>query len=146
MDAAVKLVLAGDVQLLPEGRAKVASQSHGVTTYRIVNGVCDCKDFAQAPSHWWKHRIAAGIAKRAEARMQQLEAGDHMPASAPLATHGIDPRHIVMIQGKPFVKCAGLLELAHTRGLQELRVTWTFNDAQLSLAQAVAILSLWHVY
>jgi hypothetical protein len=52
---------------------------------------------------------------------------------------GLDPQHIVLIQGKPFVKFAGLLELAHKRGLQSLKVDWTFNDAELSLAHAVAM-------
>jgi hypothetical protein len=52
---------------------------------------------------------------------------------------GIDPRHIVLIQGKPFVKFAGLLDLAHKRGLQALKVDWTYNDAELSLAHAVAV-------
>ncbi len=44
-----------------------------------------------------------------------------------------------MIQGRPFVKFSGLLELAHQRGLQELRTAWTYNDAELSLAHAVAV-------
>ena len=35
-------------------------------------------------------------------------------------------------------QCPGLLTLAHQRGLQALRVTWTHNDAELSLAHAVA--------
>src|SRR2546421_11274204 len=65
VDSAVKIVLAGDVDLLPDGTAKVASQSNGQTSYHIVNGSCDCKDFAKAPSNWCKHRIAAGLAKRA---------------------------------------------------------------------------------
>src|SRR5215831_13895295 len=53
--------------------------------------------------------------------------------------HGIDPRYITFIQGKPFVRFAGLLQRAHERGLQELRTTWTYNDAELSLAHAVAV-------
>jgi hypothetical protein len=40
---------------------------------------------------------------------------------------------------KPFVKFAGLLELAHQRELQALKVDWTYNDAELSLAHAVAV-------
>jgi hypothetical protein len=78
VDSAVKIVLNGDVELLPDGKAKVASQSHGTTLYHIVNGECSCKDYAKAPSHWCKHRIAAGLAKRAAAltkqRMEQLDA------------------------------------------------------------------------
>src|SRR2546428_14173142 len=70
VDSAVKIVLAGDVELLADGKAKVASQSNGTTAYHIVNGSCDCKDFPRAPSGWCKHRIAAGLAKRVAARVR----------------------------------------------------------------------------
>src|SRR5712691_7717299 len=70
VDSAVKIVLAGDVELLEGGTAKVASQSNGTTVYHIVNGECTCKDYPKAPSNWCKHRIAAGIAKRVEARLR----------------------------------------------------------------------------
>jgi hypothetical protein len=65
VDKAVAIVLNGDVELLPDGKAKVASQSNGTTQYFVVNGECQCKDFPTAPSGWCKHRIAAGMAKRA---------------------------------------------------------------------------------
>src|SRR2546425_364513 len=67
VDSAVKIVLAGDVELQADGTARVASQSNGQTAYHIVNGSCDCKDYPKAPSNWCKHRIAAGIHKRASA-------------------------------------------------------------------------------
>jgi len=70
VDSAVKIVLAGDVELLEGGTAKVASQSNGTTVYHIVNGECTCKDYPKAPSQWCKHRIAAGLAKRVEARLR----------------------------------------------------------------------------
>src|SRR5713101_6859222 len=70
VDSAVKIVLAGDVELQADGTARVASQSNGTTVYRIVNGACTCKDFPKAPSQWCKHRIAAGITKRVEARIR----------------------------------------------------------------------------
>jgi hypothetical protein len=70
VDSAVKIVLAGDVELLEGGKAKVASQSNGTTVYHVVNGECTCKDFPKAPSGWCKHRIAAGIAKRVAARIR----------------------------------------------------------------------------
>jgi hypothetical protein len=57
VDKAVALVLNGDVELLPDGTAKVASQSNGTTAYHIVNGTCDCKDFAKAPHQFCKHRV-----------------------------------------------------------------------------------------
>jgi hypothetical protein len=55
VDSAVKLVLAGDVELLADGRAKVTSQSNGTTVYVVCNGTCECKDFPKAPSGWCKH-------------------------------------------------------------------------------------------
>src|SRR6266436_2455252 len=70
VDSAVKIVLAGDVELLEGGKAKVASQSNGTTVYHVVNGACTCKDFPRAPSGWCKHRIAAGLAKRVAARVR----------------------------------------------------------------------------
>jgi hypothetical protein len=65
-------------------------------------------------------------------------------APAPEPPAGIDPRHVVVIQGKPFVKFAGLLDLAHKRGLQALTVEWTFNDPELSLAHARAVFPFGH--
>lgn len=90
VDSAVKIVLHGDVELLADGTAKVASQSNGQTVYHIVNGGCDCKDYPKAPSNWCKHKISAGIAKRAYALAKtKLEATtaqqnghtEHQPAT-----------------------------------------------------------------
>jgi len=86
VDSAVKMVLAGDVELLADGKAQVASQSNGQTVYHLVNGTCDCKDYPKAPSNWCKHRIAAGMQKRATALMQRtLTAGTNGQGEAPAA-------------------------------------------------------------
>ena len=66
VDSAVKLVLAGDVELLPDGTAKVASQSNGTTQYVVCNGHCSCKDYERAPHNLCKHRLSAAIARRAQ--------------------------------------------------------------------------------
>src|SRR5499426_3594845 len=91
VDSAVKIVLAGDVELQADGTAKVASQSNGTTAYFVVNGECQCKDFPKAPSNWCKHRIAAGIAKRAYAlaktRLDTLN-GASQDTSQPPAEQG----------------------------------------------------------
>ena len=42
IDKAVALMLNGDVDMLGDGTARVASQSNGETVYHIVNGHCDC--------------------------------------------------------------------------------------------------------
>jgi hypothetical protein len=64
--SAVKIVLAGDVDLQADGTAKVASQSNGTTAYHAVNGHCDCRDYEKAPHNFCKHRLSAAIARRAQ--------------------------------------------------------------------------------
>jgi hypothetical protein len=66
VESAVKIVLAGDVTLLADGTAKVASQSNSSTAYHVVNGECSCKDFAKAPHQFCKHRLSAAIVRRAQ--------------------------------------------------------------------------------
>jgi hypothetical protein len=66
VDKAVAIVLNGDVELLPDGTAKVASQSNGTTAYHVVNGRCDCRDYEKAPHNFCKHRLSAAIARRAQ--------------------------------------------------------------------------------
>src|SRR5262244_4577115 len=81
VDSAVKIVLAGDVELLANGKAKVASQSNGTTQYFVVNGECTCKDFPKAPRGLCKHRLSLAIHKRAYAlakhRLDQLDQASH---------------------------------------------------------------------
>src|SRR5262245_30539287 len=66
VDKAVAIVLAGDVELLPDGTARVASQSNGTTQYVVCNGVCTCRDYEKAPHNLCKHRLSAAIARRAQ--------------------------------------------------------------------------------
>jgi hypothetical protein len=145
IDKAVALVLNGDVEILGDGTARVASQSNGQTVYHIVNGHCDCRDYEQAPEQWCKHRLAHAIAKRAYPLAKaQWDAASHAASATPLpaapgeTAQGVPPQHVVMIQGKPFVKFTGLLQMAHERGLVALTAAWTYNDGELSLAHAVA--------
>jgi hypothetical protein len=87
VEKAVAIVLNGDVTLLEDGKARIASQSNGTTAYFVVNGSCECRDFPKAPSGWCKHRIAAGIQKRATAyakhKLAQLDGGSNGQAETP---------------------------------------------------------------
>ena len=71
IEKAVQIVLNGDVELLPDGKAKVASQSNGTTKYFVVNGACSCPDYPKAPQGFCKHRLAYGIHKRASTLAKQ---------------------------------------------------------------------------
>jgi hypothetical protein len=91
VESAVKIVLNGDVELQADGTAKVASQSNGSTAYHVVNGHCDCKDFAKAPHNLCKHRLSAAIVRRAQElakqRLEQLDSASNN-ASQPPAEQG----------------------------------------------------------
>src|SRR5215510_4850185 len=94
VDSAVKIVLAGDVELLADGTAKVASQSNGTTAYHVVNGECSCKDFAKAPHSFCKHRLSAAIARRAQELTKAKRAdtnGQAEPPRQPAPAHPDTP-------------------------------------------------------
>src|SRR6266571_6054020 len=106
IEKAVAIVLAGEVDLLPDGTATVASQRNGTTEYFVVNGTCSCPDFPKAPQGFCKHRLSAAIAKRAyplaKAKLEAGTTSQATPASqptpaqpeAPVATpHGIPAQH-----------------------------------------------------
>jgi hypothetical protein len=67
VEAAVKLVLAGDVEPLEDGSIRVGS-SDPTRYYRLQGQTCTCTDFTQgkAPDGWCTHRVAAGIQKRVQ--------------------------------------------------------------------------------
>lgn len=84
IEKAVALVLAGAVELLPDGTATVGSQRHGIT-YNVVDGHCVCPDAAKAPEGWCKHKIASAIARQAKARLspqQRLQEGANLAQPA----------------------------------------------------------------
>jgi hypothetical protein len=88
IDCAVALVLQGDVQLCDDDTALVGSQSQPQTVYH-VNGACTCQDFARAPhGGMCKHRIARGLAIRAQQRLEELmghlDATPPAPAASPV--------------------------------------------------------------
>ena len=110
-----------------------------------------------------KHRLGAAIARRAQDLVKAKRNGTHngsdpVPvqaetlAPAPYAhvpvlaqleasvetPQGVPAQHVVLIQGRPFVKFAGLLHMAHERGLVALTADWTYNDSEMSLAHTVA--------
>jgi len=150
IEAACKIVLQGDVELLPEDKAKVGSQTHGTTTYHIVDGTCDCRDFEKAPEHWCKHRIAFGIYKRATTlAKQKLEAQAESPRPESVSTEpttslegsvtpNVPAQFLSEIHGKVFVQYAGLLAMAHERGLVNLSAHFITVSGDLALAEATA--------
>jgi len=119
---AVKLILAGDVELLPNGTAKVASQSEPKTVYEVKGTGCTCPDaLYRAKDGWCKHVLVVLIVKRATTLVkQQLGVGNDRPALAqehtPASAAGA-PR----LQ-EAFVSCTLTFPLA------DVKVTLTLYD------------------
>ena len=64
IEKAVRLALAGDVELHSDGNATVYSSSDPTKRYAIINSTCTCRDYEQAPEHLCQHRLSAGLLRR----------------------------------------------------------------------------------
>jgi hypothetical protein len=138
LSCAVALVETAQVFQANDGTTwRVASSSKPGTHY-TVNGTCSCQDaFYKAPCGLCKHRLSVYLYRRAlqlmhappapvvpdgpPPEMQGPQVETQPPAAAPV--HGIDPRYLILIQNKPFIRFEGLLAMAHERGLVELTTT-----------------------
>jgi hypothetical protein len=149
IERAVQLLLSGEVQALLDGTVQVRDPEQEGAIYRVQD-TCPCPESAQAPRGWCAHRLAGAIAKRASALVKtRLEtpsaAAQPEPPIPPEMEDGvalgvatIPPQYIQLIHGKPFVRYAGLLAMAHERGLQKLEATFISVTDALAVAQATA--------
>lgn len=139
---ALEIALAGRVLITSNDSADVGS-SDGSTAYH-VNDSCTCPYVQRGHASLCKHRLAFWLVKRAQEELALLtaEAGQapQQNIGEPLspAQTIFHDNEIVHIQGKPFVRYAGLLRVAHEQGLVSLSAVWTYNDDSVSLAQATA--------
>jgi hypothetical protein len=141
VDAAVKIVLAGDVELLTDGKAKVASQSNGTTRYFVVNGTCECKDFPKAPSGWCKHRIAAGMQKRAQALVQRTMGGaTNGQAEPPSQPEPVHQPTVPAATQAPLPEAPASCNVYVTLAGRKVQVTLRDSDEQRLLARLDALL------
>ena len=76
VEKAVKLALAGDVELHNDGTATVYSSSDPTRRYEIREGTCTCRDYDQAPEHLCQHRLSAGLVRRISALLPPEPAPD----------------------------------------------------------------------
>lgn len=136
---AVTLVLDGAVELTAPGYGTVASQSTEGVRYQ-TNGTCECRDYPHAPAHFCKHRLALAILQRATESTAAAESTETAPVQGQAETtvSVVPAEHIVQIQGKPFIKFAGLLQMAHARGLVGLTARFISVTEGLALADATA--------
>jgi hypothetical protein len=145
------LVQHGSVFETDGHRWEVLSQSEPGKIYS-VNGSCQCRWSKYNPNGNCAHQYAVLLQRKALQLLQapQAETPPGAPqeeASTPAVEHHepvqtskrqIPAHYVQQLQGKPFIKYMGLLQMAHEDGLTSLTEAWTYNDPELSLAHAVA--------
>lgn len=104
---------------------------------------CTCADHAYRGvccKHIYASQLFARCQQLAEERDALDDCIDVTPTpEPPAAVHPTIPaQHLTFIQGKPFVRYAGLLELAHAKGLTSLSARFISVTDQLALAEATA--------
>jgi hypothetical protein len=83
--------------------------------------------------------IAAALLKRTQEALARMPPPvDELPPIEDPTPAGIDRRFLTYLHSKPFVKYAGLLALAHERGLVSLKVRFISVTPDLALAEAEA--------
>ena len=137
---ATALVLNGAVWMEEDGSTTQVHSAKGQTWYS-VNGHCSCPDARKAQDGYCKHRLSKAIYRRAGELMLEAPAQVSTAlAEAPVETSpSIPAQYITYLHGKPFVRYAGLLALAHERGLVSLKARFISVTAELALAEAEAV-------
>src|SRR5262249_271557 len=135
------------------GQGTIASQSNGNGTHNVGRGdTCSCKDHPKAPKHLCKHVLAYHIFTRSMAlAKQKLDSQAESPRpepvspepTSPVEASGTTTAHIPAqflseIHGRLFVQYAGLLAMAHERGLVNLSAHFISVTDTLALAEATA--------
>lgn len=136
------LVLDGKVWFEEDGETcQVESRDEG--RWYSVNGQCDCQAFARAPEHLCKHRAARGIYLRTAEMLAHgtfLAPEEQQGEAIPKGLQ-IPPQFIQQVHGKNYIRYAGLLHLAHERGLVSLEASLISATLDLALATATATFS-----
>src|SRR5215471_7710392 len=146
VDKAVAIVHAGDVELLPDGKAKVASQSNGTTQYVVCNGTCECRDFARVEGGWCKHRTAAAIHKRAMtlAKLKLAQLDGASTGQAETLSQPVQPEASPAVTSVPLPEAPVSITLKATLHGHEVLVTLRgvdFASVKTQIEQASAWLS-----
>ena len=100
VEKAVKLALAGDVELHDDGSATVYSSSDPTRRYVIREGTCTCRDYEQAPEQLCQHRLSAGLVRRTQELLPQSTAVETAVVSQALPEAPASANCHIMIEGR----------------------------------------------
>ncbi len=130
LEMATALVTQDGVFPEDDGHTYAVRGSEG-RSYR-VNGLCQCADFVERGTEWCKHKLAAALYKRASVLLVEQ-------AAAPKEATTIPPQFVTEIRGKKFVKYAGLLAMAHAKGVVCLSAKFVTVTETMALAEATVV-------
>jgi hypothetical protein len=133
--------------VIPEGAGSWLVRN-GTGSYRVQHveheWTCECPDSLYRSEAICKHRWAVQLWKRWRQTLQEAqpmpEASQEvapMPEPVPTLPAAL-MGHVVTIQGKPYVRYAGLLALAHQGGLVALSAAFVSVTPDLAIAHATA--------
>jgi hypothetical protein len=147
---AVQLVEQGHISDGPQaGTFVVRSMTDPEHSYS-VGEACPCEDYPNAPRHYCKHRLAAAFVTRIRAMEQGAATGErrtegNVPSTDTLPSTPLGEVEAGILQHHTFsrgdtraIRYSGLLLIAKQRGLIAIEAHWTYNDSELSLAEAKA--------
>jgi hypothetical protein len=147
LQKAMDLVLEHKVQAHEDGLYTV----QGSTKSYEIDGTCPCPQGQHGKTKHCKHMVAVELWRRTQQRLYPVNGKsqgngdgqtwvDRAKAQSKLTTApvGIPQQFITQIHGKDFVQYAGLLALAHERGLVNLSAHFLSVEGDLALAEATA--------
>src|SRR5207245_5171872 len=127
------LVLANAVAQNQDGTFTVSSQCEPGKSYTVNGSSCNCPD-AQHREIQCKHLIATWLWRKTRKVLEQ-QLGE---ASSTQPTSPIPSQFLTEIHGNQFVQYAGLLAMAHERGLVNLSAHFISVNNDIALAEATA--------
>ncbi len=105
-----------------------------------VNGNCDCPASLHRREACY-HRLAFRIYEKVVERLAHEEECSTLNLAPDVAPPTIRPEWLVTVQGRPFIRFEGLLELAHARGLVSLETVIVQANDAMAICQSTAVFS-----
>jgi hypothetical protein len=133
------IIAAGRLFVEDDGLSAMVQSSEDVATYYYVNGQCPCPAGQYRRDVACKHRLSLRLYQRVLDRLYAADEERYDLVAEPAAPPTLRPEWLVSVQGRPFVRFEGLLQLAHEQGLVSLETTVVQCSFDLAVCQATAV-------
>jgi hypothetical protein len=131
VEKATRLALAGDIELHADGSSTVYSSSDPTRRYEIIDKMCSCRDWEQAPQHLCQHRLGAGLMRKA---LELCPPTPSLEAPAPAAA-------AIPASSGPLGEAPASVNVRLTIGGREVQLTLRDHDEARLLVRLEAVLA-----